>query len=827
MTSLLASLRQCMTVTFPPVMLQLLEEAVKPIPDFDTLARILAMDPMLTATVLSLANSPYYGSAQKVTDIHRAATILGTKELVKIALSISYQKHLNEAFEKQGIDFFANWRLIVWSAIAAELLSERLCPGQGDQVYVSALLKDIALLLLACADPQHLRAVHHQGVLTAINPGQLDQERDAWRMNHCELTASLLEEWNVPLPSPDCVSQHHDFEHLDGYDPHVRCIILATRWSEMEMDATQPPGVLLHFRAMLRRTLDLSQEDMEALQDRCAQRFQSMLQSLGIAESPPNERLYLCSLKSMQEYHFLASELSSVSGGRMDVARTIGRHLKWEWDLEDWELALGIPNYRDWTLFSCSRSQGVSLVRRSEDFGSLPWVMAGGVRHVLGAEGFHLGELRLPKRGLSDGAVRQIALYAGFVSQSYADHALRQSMLELKAHTMDQLPVGVSRLSPDGVVLEMNSRLREFLGVDGDGRGQDLMHLLDQGMGYRDDGAWKRFLEDPEQKKLHKIFCLWKDSGHATDACVYVAAEKRPWQDRHEVLTFLEDVTLVTGWEFEALKQGEFLEKLIRHMRDVVFSIDHGGLIGFASPRVSELVGQNLFQAMRPTSLYHGPWGPELLVSAPGPVEVLAPLGGETEHSLELIFSPLPKSRGEREWLVVGRDVTIVRRLEDKLKRLALFDGLTGLLNHYQVNVVLEREVARAKRTQRPVGLIFFDLDDFKAVNDVRGHQAGDTVLRGVARVLKAGLRKGMDYPCRYGGDEFAVVATEIEPAQLENMARRIHAAVKEQFKDVIGLSMVLAVHIPGELPSQLLRRADQAAYTAKSQGGRRLLWAQ
>ena len=69
MTTPIVCLRQCMKVTFPPVMLQLLEEVVKPSPDIEILAKILAMDPVLTATVLTLANSPYYGSLQKITDL--------------------------------------------------------------------------------------------------------------------------------------------------------------------------------------------------------------------------------------------------------------------------------------------------------------------------------------------------------------------------------------------------------------------------------------------------------------------------------------------------------------------------------------------------------------------------------------------------------------------------------------------------------------------------------------------------------------------------------------------------------------------------------------
>jgi len=176
---------------------------------------------------------------------------------------------------------------------------------------------------------------------------------------------------------------------------------------------------------------------------------------------------------------------------------------------------------------------------------------------------------------------------------------------------------------------------------------------------------------------------------------------------------------------------------------------------------------------------------------------------------------------------VVGRDITAVRRLEEKLKRMALFDGLTGLLNHYQFHVLLEREVQRAKRTDRPMGLMFFDLDNFKAINDTKGHQAGDDVLRAVARILKAGLRKGMDYPCRYGGDEFAVIITEIDTENLRQLCMRLSDAVEEYFKGEVGLSSGVAMLRPGETPAQLLQRADKTSYKAKVLGGHRILWSE
>lgn len=828
MSSHIASLRECLKITFPPVMFQLLEEAIKPTPDFTLLAKILGMDPILTAAVLNLANSPYYGSVHKVTDLNRAATILGTKEILKIALSIVYQRHLNEAFNKRGLDFYANWRLIIWSAIASELLAERLCPEFSHQAYLAALLKDVSLLMLACCDLQTKECFPNWPLLTDCAPGQLEMERRQLGTDHCQLTIQLLEQWRVPVPKMECLEHHHDFENFESHDNFTQCLILAARWSELEHGAQNAPSAVVHFRALLRRRLDLEEDQLEELADRVRGRFQSMLATLGIAEAPPDSRYYQHNLRLMKQYHFMASELDEVEGGKDDAARIIARHLKWEWGLEEWELALGVPEYRYWNLYSCCLDKAVAKMGTADNRESLSWTLPQAEAFVMSAGETVLGELRFPRKAVTAEVRRQIELYLRFLSKNYQRYAMAQMVLELKAHTLDELPVGVARLSPDGRILEINDRLRQFLEIQDEPRGKDIWELLDEGRGFSRDAQWDRFLAESGHASMHKIFCLWHTGTTRSDTCVYLAAEKRRWHDREEILLFLEDVSLVSGWEFKALKQGEFLEKLIHSMREAVMTVDAAGRITYASPRVVNFLDKNLFELAKPAPTYQGLWGPDILAATPEPVEVLLPQGQNRTLTLELVFSALPKQPGQtKQWLVVGRDITAVRRLEEKLKRLAMFDGLTGLLNHYQFHVILEREVHRAQRTGRGMGLVFFDLDNFKQINDTQGHQAGDNVLRTVSRILSEGMRKGMDYPCRYGGDEFAVVVSEVEAEQLHALASRMNERVQAQFKGALGLSVGLAMLGPKETPAALLRRADKASYQAKSQGGHRILWAQ
>ena len=97
-------------------------------------------------------------------------------------------------------------------------------------------------------------------------------------------------------------------------------------------------------------------------------------------------------------------------------------------------------------------------------------------------------------------------------------------------------------------------------------------------------------------------------------------------------------------------------------------------------------------------------------------------------------------------------------RLYATIEALATSDGLTGLANHRTFYERLEQELARARRYGTPVSLLMIDIDDFKVLNDTWGHQAGDAVLRSLARLLAGGLRHNVDLPARYGGEEFAVI---------------------------------------------------------------------
>jgi diguanylate cyclase (GGDEF)-like protein len=155
----------------------------------------------------------------------------------------------------------------------------------------------------------------------------------------------------------------------------------------------------------------------------------------------------------------------------------------------------------------------------------------------------------------------------------------------------------------------------------------------------------------------------------------------------------------------------------------------------------------------------------------------------------------------------------------------SLRDGLTGCFNRTHALELVTIELVRAKRAQKPVSVIMFDIDHFKQVNDRFGHLCGDAVLAAIGGRMREMLR-GSDLKCRFGGEEFLVILPETPGDGARRVAetlRRELAEMSIEWKERtlrITASFGVAVAFPTELDAQaLIARADQALYSAKDQG--------
>jgi diguanylate cyclase (GGDEF)-like protein len=187
----------------------------------------------------------------------------------------------------------------------------------------------------------------------------------------------------------------------------------------------------------------------------------------------------------------------------------------------------------------------------------------------------------------------------------------------------------------------------------------------------------------------------------------------------------------------------------------------------------------------------------------------------------------LVKGQGDGNLLVRTIRYAIERkRMEERLTYLVQCDTLTGLANRTSFREHLLQALARGKRTDRPVGLMFLDLDRFKAVNDTFGHDAGDLLLKTAADRLKACVRE-VDTVARMGGDEFTVLLESFSGMRdisacadriLESLARPF---ILERNEVSVAASIGIAVYpLDGDKPHDLLKNADTAMYRAKEEGG-------
>ena len=165
----------------------------------------------------------------------------------------------------------------------------------------------------------------------------------------------------------------------------------------------------------------------------------------------------------------------------------------------------------------------------------------------------------------------------------------------------------------------------------------------------------------------------------------------------------------------------------------------------------------------------------------------------------------------------------LLTELEQKnrvLAEMSAMDGLTRICNHRTLIERLQAEIAEANRTSKPLSLAIFDIDDFKQVNDSRGHVCGDQVLMDVASIINKSIR-GTDLAGRYGGEEFMVIFPNTPLSQARKITERIRQAIAtHDFVDGVGLTISGGVgQYNKETTTELIRRVDRNLYKAKSMG--------
>jgi diguanylate cyclase (GGDEF)-like protein len=203
---------------------------------------------------------------------------------------------------------------------------------------------------------------------------------------------------------------------------------------------------------------------------------------------------------------------------------------------------------------------------------------------------------------------------------------------------------------------------------------------------------------------------------------------------------------------------------------------------------------------------------------------------GRRRHGLLLVLRDMTRHRRAEDGLREANarlqaHLAEIEALQTRLREQAIRDSLTGLFNRRFLEETLQREIARAERAHRPLGVVMIDIDHFKEVNDAHGHSAGDAALQALGALLAANTRGG-DVACRYGGEEFVLAlpgaTLEVAHERAEHLRRAVEQ-LRIRHDDAI-LSMTISAGIAaypehGERVDQVLDNADQALYQAKNSG--------
>ncbi|WP_417310915.1 EAL domain-containing protein [Devosia sp.] len=193
-----------------------------------------------------------------------------------------------------------------------------------------------------------------------------------------------------------------------------------------------------------------------------------------------------------------------------------------------------------------------------------------------------------------------------------------------------------------------------------------------------------------------------------------------------------------------------------------------------------------------------------------------------------IMKSEVSVTRLKRSILIASERNTLEKQVEksnSQLRELAERDTLTGLRNRYVFDTTLSSELERAKRNSSQLALLFLDVDNFKRINDVLGHQAGDDFLKDIARRLE-GVIRSSDTLCRLGGDEFAILVSDLEHLEkVRVLSDRVLEAMRPPIS-LMGQSLSITVSVGiasyphcASSPMELMKCADVAMYRSKELG--------
>ena len=276
----------------------------------------------------------------------------------------------------------------------------------------------------------------------------------------------------------------------------------------------------------------------------------------------------------------------------------------------------------------------------------------------------------------------------------------------------------------------------------------------------------------------------------------------------------------------QSLKRSEaFSRSIIEHAAIGILTVEADGFIKFANPAVTSIFGYTTAELdnEKVSSLI-----PNISLAGQEEHDYKNDLTGYrkngTSFPVECIISPFG-SDGRRFITIMMRDVTERQQYEEIIRRMAFFDSVTGLANRMMLKEQLKQEIAKAKRNNTKLAVLYIDLDGFKQINDTLGHDSGDKVLWEIGQRMKSALQSS-DTVARLGGDEFSILLPDLlSEEQLGNICTKVLVAIMEPIRisghELVFTGSIGIARYPDDSTEleELLVYADLAMYDAKQKG--------
>ncbi len=807
-TTLHAAFAERLHAAFPPVVIQLIRALLVPSPSFAIIGELLSKDPILTATVLHVANSPMYGFDEKVTSIERAAIVIGTADLFKLIISILLHQSLSPQKGTATATLFGDWRLTLWSAITAAAIAQRHCKAASNTAYLAGMLKDIPIFLALCSDtvPDFMQGVP---LATVSNTQRFAAEYALWGESHGEIASNIIEFWGLPVELAEAVKHHHDYAACASFPPLVQSVIWGTRWAELIIAEDADVGALVGFEISLAHELRIMPEELQEIRDNCALGFTTLATELGLLQGENTPSYYDQNFMRIQSAFFLASE--AVGFGIPDfteLASTIKRQLQIFSRVESWQLFVQKPEAETGIYFNCVKGVLRPPVKLS---------MAVAFSKV------KQNQLRLEHKGqvfgflsfdtLSNEEIQEthVALYVHILGKKLGEQFLLASLHTNPAFCFEKSMLPVAKLNMATMEIDASCG---FLALCGKHlTTNNFISSLHQTLGI--SSAYLQALlqsTDTLTRQRTIISGLYND-----ERCpIYLSFAKDPFDD-DVVYAYADAIPSLSPSVHTAIAYEGFLDALISSTNAEAYLLDATGKVLWAPASFAHVQGKNIFAISQSSSVAAAAWNASYLYSA-----------AETQ-AVSFFFSAQPQvikectltayGLGENRFYVLGVRPSGASAVETA-KNTYIFDGLTGLYNFSHCCQIMQKAIDQVLPLGKQVGIIYCDIANFSQLNAKHGPTAGDAVLRRVATCLRELGRKGVDINFRVGADEFVHVALGVSQEVLEQRAVELVQLVEEKCQGAIAVHMGLKLLQPQVTVISQLDFAKNLAHiaTAKKQ---------